>query len=1176
MPEEWRELMADSSNVVPISARVATGSAEAPPGAAAETPLSVLIIDDAPEDRMVVRLALESQGYLLSEVDNGERGIAAAAAINPDCILLDNRLPDLDGIEVIEGLRRADGTMPCAVVVMTGSSDGRTAAKLLKAGALDYLDKRFLGEDSLRRAVQGAVDRYRFAEQQRTAEERNAQLAAIVSSSADAVFSIGGDVLVRSWNRGAEAIFGFAESEIVGRSADDLLVPAHKREELEHLYHNVFERKLAQRTETECRHKDGRLVPVEIYASPMLAGDGQVMAASLIMRDITDRHRAERALQTRNAQLLQIARASSLLVLKSSEGASGPQSVLAELAEALDYELFFQYDADVSKRLLRLASSKGVTPEQRDAFGEIRFGQYLCGTVADRREPVIVHRLEESTFPEACALRDAGVTFYAGFPLLADGVLLGTVAFATRSRDQLDEGELQHIQTLCDLAANQIARARIDAALRASEARLSLFVEHAPAAIAMFDRDMCYIAASRRYGVDYGLADGVALAGRSHYDVFPDLQPHWRQIHARVLAGERLSREDDPFLHADGRTDWVNWTMTPWRAPDGSVGGALLFSEVRTAQVEAQRALAKSEARFRSVIRSHTELLCRFRIDGTLTLVNEAYADTFGRTPAEPEGTNFYDLMPQADRGFVRESLASLSSDHPTSTVVHRVLCADGTVRVVEWTNRRLFPPDGDSDHYQAVGRDVTDRTLAEDSLRESERRLQLALQASATGVWDYDLASGRVTWSGHIHPIFGIEQFGGTTEAFFDLVHPDDRDRLGVAVEAALSDGTLQAEFRIIRPDGEVRWVNDHAILVRDAAGRPARLLGTINDITERKRHEEHTDLLLQEVNHRAKNMLALIQAVARLTAKTDPDEFVERFSRRLHALAANQDLLVKGNWRAVPLEELVRSQLAHFGRAGARVTLDGPPVEVTASASQTLGMALHELATNAAKYGALSDEAGRVAVCWDMRPDAVGTAQFTLSWTERGGPRVEQPSRRGFGSTVIGDMIKNSLGCDAEIDFAPDGVVWRVHCSAAGVLEGCSARPTKQPDDATAAPAAGHALGRRVLVVEDEPLIAMEIDESLQDAGFKVLGPANSVAEALSLLDQGGCDVAVLDINLGTETSEPIARELIRVGTPFITMSGYSREQQPEIMKSAPSLSKPLRTEQLIAEIERHLRVA
>ncbi len=279
-------------------------------------------------------------------------------------------------------------------------------------------------------------------------------------------------------------------------------------------------------------------------------------------------------------------------------------------------------------------------------------------------------------------------------------------------------------------------------------------------------------------------------------------------------------------------------------------------------------------------------------------------------------------------------------------------------------------------------------------------------------------------------------------------------------------------------------------------------------------------------------------------------------------------------GEWKAVPLGELIRSQLAHFGdEHDSRITIDGPMVKITASASQSLGMALHELATNAAKFGALSNASGRVVIKWSLQSDVTGQELFAMSWIESGGPPVAKPARRGFGSTVIDGMLKMSLGCDALVDFASTGLVWRIGCPAAAGLIESDIPPAPRMNGTAAGQEPAPVSGRRILVVEDEPLIAMDFSQTLSEAGYVVIGPANSVARALALLAQFGCDAAMLDVNLGAETSEAIARELIRLGKPFVATSGYSREQMPGIMQTAPLLGKPVSSEMLIAEVERCL---
>jgi two-component sensor histidine kinase len=190
----------------------------------------------------------------------------------------------------------------------------------------------------------------------------------------------------------------------------------------------------------------------------------------------------------------------------------------------------------------------------------------------------------------------------------------------------------------------------------------------------------------------------------------------------------------------------------------------------------------------------------------------------------------------------------------------------------------------------------------------------------------------------------------------------------------------------------------------------------GTVQDITERKERQEREHLLMREINHRAKNMLSVVDAIAHQTAAKTPEDFVDRFSQRIEALSANQDLLIRNAWHGVEAEDLVRAQLAPFAdHIGARIGVRGPQLRLNASSAQAIGLALHELTTNAGKYGALSKDTGRLDVGWGTEGE-----NFTMSWTERNGPQV-CPKRRGFGTVVMQEMAERSVDGKVDLDYAP-----------------------------------------------------------------------------------------------------------------------------------------------------------
>ena len=325
------------------------------------------------------------------------------------------------------------------------------------------------------------------------------------------------------------------------------------------------------------------------------------------------------------------------------------------------------------------------------------------------------------------------------------------------------------------------------------------------------------------------------------------------------------------------------------------------------------------------------------------------------------------------------------------------------------------------------------------DLLRESKDRLQLALNAAQLGSWQYDPLTRIVTGDARCQEIFDVAENEADIEELLKPVHPDDLERLWTAIAASLDpvDPKRSAtEFRLRRRNGEVRWVETLGLGHFEGAGRErraVRMAGTAQDITERKEREEKEHLLMREINHRAKNMLSVVDAIAHQTVTRSPEDFIERFSERIQALSANQDLLVRNEWNGVEIADLVRAQLAHFADLiGSRIAMHGPKLRLNPASAQAIGLALHELATNAGKYGSLSTDAGRVDVSWASDGDTL-----TMSWTEREGPLVSAPKRRGFGTIVMETMAERSVGGKVDLDYPPSGLTWRLTCPAANALE-------------------------------------------------------------------------------------------------------------------------------------------
>ncbi len=713
-------------------------------GVASDAVLNVLVIDDTPEDRMAVRLALAVGGFALEEATDAKQGLKLARSSTLDCILLDYVLPDAKGLEVLESLRQPDGTLPCAVVMLTGAGTLDVATAAMKAGALDYLIKDRLDADMLRRAIGNAVRQFRLIEAQRVAERRNAQLAAIVAACDDAIISVGTDFVVQTWNAGAQRLFGYGEAEARGRRLSELIVPDAYEAESVAIHTTVVSGGTVLK-EILRQHKDGQLVPVEISTSPILDSSGQVTGTSIIYRDISERRRAE------------------------------------EVRRALaDSEARFQVTFENAP-----VGMAHVAPDGR----WLRVNEALCRILGYAPDELTAKSFQDVTYSDDLAASVARV-------------------------DQMRDGKI--------------------------------------------DR----------------------------YDA------------------------DKRYLRKDGTIVWARLTVSCVRKNDGSIDYLVTVVEDISARKYAEEELRKSEERFRSSL-VHSPLPVLMYDDREQILaVSQSWLEK---------------------TGYSREELR----------------------RLEDWTSRA------------------------------------------------YGERSGEVLE--YIRRIIRTEPKAQPTEL---TIHTKDgRERLWNFVASAL--GT--------QSDGRRLFVS------------------MAHDATEQKAHEEQIGLLMREVSHRAKNMLSLVQAIARQTAAREPEDFIGRFTERIQALAANQDLLVRNKWQGVDTEDLVRAQLAPFADLiGSRIAVHGPKLRLNAAAAQAVGLALHELATNAGKYGALSTDAGRVDVGWGSGGDI-----FAMRWTERDGPPVRPPERRGFGTTVIDSMAKRTVSGEVELDYAPSGLEWRLTCPAANALE-------------------------------------------------------------------------------------------------------------------------------------------
>ena len=451
--------------------------------------------------------------------------------------------------------------------------------------------------------------------------------------------------------------------------------------------------------------------------------------------------------------------------------------------------------------------------------------------------------------------------------------------------------------------------------------------------------------------------------------------------------------------------------------------------------------------------------------------------------------------------------------------------------------------------------------------------RLELALQAAGLGEFEWDIGRDVLTVSPRMAAIAGIPpgerpaEGGRSLDAY---IHPDDLARIQAQRDRDVAAGdTFEFEYRHVRPDDHrTLCLRVAGVFDRDARGRARSVVGIVEDVTARRHEEDRRQALMAELDHRVKNVLATVQALAQQTAKqtTSLEAFLANFGGRLKAMASANELLTAARWRGAAIDHLAAAELGAL--APGQTRWQGPELFLTPRAANALALAFHELAANARKYGALSVESGRVDLRWTLMPDG----GFEAVWTESGGPRVAPPTRRGFGATLLQQVTGRELNGEARIDYRPAGVRATLRAGQAAMAP----RPETVPDapaarPAEAAPAANRASslrGAKVLIVEDAVLLALELETGLSEAGAEVIGPAYELEEAMALLDRP-IDAAVLDANLNGQSVTPVAEALARRHVPFVFATGYGEAGGAPGGFDAPVIRKPYDVTQVAAAV-------
>jgi PAS domain S-box-containing protein len=514
-----------------------------------------------------------------------------------------------------------------------------------------------------------------------------------------------------------------------------------------------------------------------------------------------------------------------------------------------------------------------------------------------------------------------------------------------------------------------------------------------------------------------------------------------------ALKQGRVVQEREAILERlDGTRIPIVPFPTPLRDGTGAVVGVINMTVDITERRKAELALAERDAQLALAGRVALVGSYAYDVDTDRMRVSEGYAAIHGlpegttettrslwRTRAHPEDAEQVDARR-------RQAIRDRQVEY---TVEYRIVLPERGVRWIESRSFIAYDSEGRPQRVVGINIDVTQRRRTEQALTDRNRQLALAGRAALVGSFALNMdpalehTAQRMQVSSGLAAIFGYA--AGTEEIsvsdWRSRIHPDDLAQVLARRHQALAERRSEhhLEYRIVRPCGAIRWIESRTFIEYDQAGQASRLLGVNIDVTERKRVEEQKRVLLAELDHRVKNALATVTAVVSHTREgsTSVATFVAALEGRIRSMAATHELLSAHRWQGVSLRELVRREVAPF-TASRNTEINGPDVILSPEAGQAMAIVLHELTTNAAKYGALSTKKGRVSIRWHQRLNGHPRSHLVLEWQEVGGPPVVAPGKSGYGTSTIRDLIPYEFGGTVDLVLAPEGVRCRLELAA------------------------------------------------------------------------------------------------------------------------------------------------
>ncbi|GFO61163.1 hypothetical protein GMST_34880 [Geomonas silvestris] len=771
-------------------------------------------------------------------------------------------------------------------------------------------------------------------------------------------------------------------------------------------------------------------------------------------------------------------------------------------------------------------------------------------------------------------------------------------------------------------------RKQMECALREQEEKLRLFIEHAPAALAMFDNEMRYLSASRRWLSDYGLEER-GLAGRSHYEVIPEIPEAWREAHRRGLAGEVLSSEGDPFLRADGSTQWIRWEIRPWYDARGSIGGIVIFAEDISNQMRVQRECEESEARYRKVVES-VQVAIFINRKGSIEYANPAAVALFGAASADQVlGRSPLEFVHPDGHPVMQERIERLLREGSIEPNENRIRRLSGEERQVEVAAVRI------EDHGEpailVMMHDITERKNGEAALKQSEEQFRTLAGAIPQLCWMAN-GDGWIFW----YNKRWYEYTGTTPEQMegwgWQSVH--DPQALPEVMERWRESIATGEPFDMVFPlrgaDGVFRPFLTRVIPVRDSEGRVTRWFGSNTDITEQREREEllreaklaaegatrAKSRFLANMSHELRTPMTGVLGMLDLVLLGELEEeqrehlAMAQGSARslLHILNDILDLtkIESGKLSIDRKPFSVRSCLEHThhllmpvarGKGlELRLEIAGEPPETVLGDQVRLGQVLTNLAGNALKFtekgsvvlgvrcGARLDD-GRREILFSVTDTGIGIPEDKRDLLFIEFSQLDDSHARRYGGTGLGLAISKeivtrmggTIGCESR---PGEGSTFFFSIPFAVAAAAPAPRARAEEPVPAGLPRDDKAAQARLLVVEDDPVICAMLQKLLRMSGYQSELAGNG-RQALDLWRQGGFDLVLMDVQMpgvdGFEATAAIRREEAERGghVPIIAMTAHTlKEDERRCLEAGMDsyLSKPIdfnRCRGLIAEL-------